>query len=92
MAFIKISLRNNTKKKLESLLQQAKYKGDVHTITKVLVILAVATAQHTYELISRLFKVSTEFIRLLITNFIIKGIKALKPKQSQGRKPKLTKS
>jgi transposase len=92
MAAIKLSLRNNTKKILESLLQQAKYKGDVHTITKVLVIFAVATAKYTYELISKLFRVSVEFIRLLVINFIINGIKALKPKKSPGRKPKLTKS
>lgn len=91
MAQIKLSLRNNTKKKLNRLLKQAEYKGDVHTITKILVIFAVATAKYTYKLISEFYKVSTEFIRLLINNFIVKGIKALSPKKSPGRKPKLTK-
>ncbi len=90
MAYFRVSLTNNTRKKLEHLLQSARNKGDLAIVKKILTILAVVEG-HAYHLISEILKVSEESIRLWIRDFLLKG-PGLIAKKSPGRPSKLTKT
>ena len=91
MAYIRLRLANNTRKKLERLLQSARNKGDLAIVKKILTILAVVEG-HAYNLISEILKVSEESIRLWIREFLLKGPEGLIAKRSSGRPSKLTKT
>jgi transposase len=91
MAYFRLSLANNTRKKLERLLQSARNKGDLAIVKKILTILAVVEG-HAYNLISEILKVSEESIRLWIRDFLLKGPEGLIARKSPGRPSKLTKT
>ena len=91
MASIRITLRNNTKKRLESLLQSAKEKGDLATIKKILSIFAVVDGCF-YQTISEVLRVSLESIRLWVKDLILYGPESVISKKSPGRPSKLTKT
>ncbi len=76
MAYFILRLANNTRKKLERLLQSARNKGDLAIAKKILTIFAVVEG-HGYDLISEILKVSEESIRLWIRDFLLKGPEGL---------------
>jgi len=91
MAYFNLTLKNSTRKKLESLLQFARNKGDLATLKKILAIFAIVEG-YTYHSISGILKVSEESIRLWIRDLILKGPEGLIAKKSPGRPSKLTKT
>ena len=91
MAYLRLALTNNTRKKLERLLQSARNRGDLATIKKILTIFALVEG-YTYHSISEILKVSEESIRLWIKDLILKGPEGLIAKKSPGRPSKLTKT
>ncbi len=91
MKNIHIILKTKTKKKLESIYQSARKRGDIATVKRVMAIFAV-TCGNTYSAISLILKISEESIRLWIKLFLLKGAEGLISKKKQGRPSKLTKS
>ncbi len=91
MAYFRITLTNNTRKRLECLLQFAENKGDLASIKRILTIFAVVQG-YAYHLISEVLQVSKESIRLWIKDLILKGAEGLIAKKSPGRPSKLTRT
>lgn len=91
MTNFRITLKNNTRKKLEKLLLSAKNRGDLATAKRIIAILAVVE-WYTYLTVSVILKVSEESIRLWVKAFLLKGPEGLLSTKSPGRPPKLTKS
>ena len=91
MTNIRITLINDTRKKLEKLLRAAKNRGDLATVKRIIAILAVVE-WYTYLSVSVILKVSEESIRNWVKAFLLKGPEGLISKKSPGRPSKLTKS
>lgn len=91
MTNIHIKITTRTKRKLESIYQSARDRGDIATVKRIMAIFAV-TNGNTYSTISLILKISEESIRLWIKLFILKGPEGLIYKKAPGRPPKLTKS
>ncbi len=91
MAYFRLKLRNNTKKKLECLLQSARKNGRHNLVKRILAILAI-NRTYTYRATSEILHVCEESIRLWVIQFILKGIAGITPRKRSGRPPKLTKT
>ena len=91
MQGIRITLANQTRKKLEKTLHCAENRGDLRAAKRIMAILAVADG-HSHSQIASILYVSDESIRLWVKSFLLNGINGLKSKKSPGRPPKLTKS
>ena len=73
LRYFRIILINNTRKKLEPLLQSARNKGDLATIKKILTIFAIVNG-YTYNSISEVLQVSKEKEIHLATSIIVSDI------------------
>ena len=91
MAYLRINLRNSTRKRLECLLQSARKNGKIATIKRISALLAIDRG-HTYQQIGEILQVSEEAIRLWVKQFVLEGIQGVFPRKSSGRPPKLTKT
>ena len=92
MSRIRISVRSETRNKLEKVLYQAENRGDLRTAAKrIMAILAVLDAV-PYTKIASILKVSQESIRLWVKAFLLKGVEGLKSTKPPGKPSKLTKT
>lgn len=91
MPGIRISVRIQTRKKLEKVLYQAENKGDLHTGKRIMAILAVLDGV-PYTEIASILKVSQESIRLWVNAFLLKGVGGLKSTKPPGKPSRLTKT
>ena len=87
----KLNLTSKTRKKLESIFENAVKRGDIRTTKRIRAIWAFVDGCD-YKTIANFLNVSVESIRIWVNRFIISGPKALDAKKIPGRPPKLTKS
>jgi len=88
---IRISLKNQSRRKCNEMLKQAQNSGDLRTVKRILAVLAVSDGI-LYSVIATNLKVSEESIRLWVKALLLKGVGGLKSNKSPGRPSKLTKT
>ena len=87
---IKITLEKQTVNELNSLLDKAKFIGDLRTVTRIKAVLALGSNHHI-DVIASVLCVSIESVRLWFKSFMYKGPDGLRSLMSPGRPSKLTK-
>jgi len=88
---VRITLGKDTFNKLQALLNQAQYLGDLHTVKRVMAILSLAE-RRPIQVIAAILRISVESVRLWFKSFLYQGVAALRSLKSSGRPPKLTKA
>jgi len=87
---VRITIANKTRKLLESMLGEAKRKGNLQMVKRIMAILALAVG-HTANAVSSVLQISEESIRLWVKAFMLAGTDGLRSLTSPGRPGKLTK-
>jgi transposase len=91
MSNMRITLKSETRKELESMLTFARKRGDLRTVLRILAIFMICEGI-TRSVIAATLGVCQEAIRLWVGSFLLYGPQGLKSKKPWGRKSKLTKT
>ena len=69
-----LSITPKARKELEQALFQARQRGDLKTVTRILVILAMAAGERQISCLAQLFRVSDEAIRQWLKKYLLGGV------------------
>ena len=86
---IRIVLEKDTFNKLQALLNQAKFQGDLRTVKRIMAILSLAEG-HPVGVIASVLRISLESIRLWFLTFLHQGVDGLRSRRPCGRPSRLT--
>jgi transposase len=93
MLYFRLILSPIQKTQLIKSLENARHKGDLTVVNRILAVLAYASPQNSVEDIANLLHISTEFIRTWVKKYMQSGIKRVTFRERPpGRPNKLTKT
>jgi transposase len=87
---LKIKLEKQTVNELNTMLDKARYIGDLRKVTRIKAVLALGSG-HSIDVIASVLCVSFESIRIWFKTFMYMGTDGLRSLTSPGRPPRLTK-
>jgi len=85
-----LTLSRTQRKVLNEALWVAEQSKSLGTCKRILAILSLDRGKSTVAQVAHTLQVSTEAVRSWLKGFLLRGVKALLPKPSKGRPPKLT--
>jgi len=88
---VTFTLEKRTMDQLQSMLDKAKYRGDLRTVTRIKAVLALICGS-PIDVVASVLRVSLESIRLWFKAFVHKGPDGLRSLTSPGRPSKLSKT